>query len=71
MGYRLNRLEEPVFTAVSKAMLTEFGIHYRLESCDRFSSTDVPQLPSACGSRTSNEGLIHNDGFCQLYLTVN
>ena len=36
MGYRLNRLDEPVFIAVSKPLLTEFGIHYRLESCDRF-----------------------------------
>ena len=34
MGYRLNRLDEPVFIAVSKPLLTEFGIHYRLESCD-------------------------------------
>ena len=33
MGYRLNRLDEPVFMAVPKIMLTEFGIHYRLESC--------------------------------------
>ena len=33
MGYRLNRLDEPVLMAVSKALLTEFGIHYRLESC--------------------------------------
>ena len=33
MGYRLNRLDEPVFMAVSKPLLTEFGIHYRLESC--------------------------------------
>ena len=33
MGYRLNRLDEPVFMAVPKPMLTEFGIHYRLESC--------------------------------------
>ena len=33
MGYRLNRLTEPVFIAVSKLLLTEFGIHYRLESC--------------------------------------
>ena len=31
MGYRLNRLDEPVFMAVPKPMLTEFGIHYRLE----------------------------------------
>ena len=33
MGYRLNRLDEPVFVAVPKPMLTEFGIHQRLESC--------------------------------------
>ena len=33
MGYRLNRLDEPVFMAVPKPMLTEFGIHHRLESC--------------------------------------
>ena len=36
MGYRLNRLDEPVFMAVSKPLLTEFGIHHRLESCDLF-----------------------------------
>ena len=33
MGYRLNRLDEPVFMAVSKPLLTEFGINHRLESC--------------------------------------
>ena len=33
MGYRLNRLDEPVFIAVSKPLLTEFGNHHRLESC--------------------------------------
>ena len=33
MGYRLNRLDEPVFMAVSKPLLTEFGIYHRLESC--------------------------------------
>ena len=33
MGYRLNRLGEPVFMAGPKPMLTEFGIHDRLESC--------------------------------------
>ena len=33
MGYHLNRLDEPVFMAVSKPLLTEFGIHKRLESC--------------------------------------
>ena len=32
MGYCLNRLDEPVFIAVSKSLLTEFGIHLRLES---------------------------------------
>ena len=31
--YRLNCLDEPIFMAVPKLMLTEFGIHYRLESC--------------------------------------
>ena len=38
MGYRLNRLDEPVFMAVSKLLLTEFGIHHRLESCALFSA---------------------------------
>ena len=33
MGYRLNRLDKPVFIAVSKPLLTEFDIHQRLESC--------------------------------------
>ena len=36
MGHCLNRLDEPVFMAVSKPLLTEFGIHHRLESCDEF-----------------------------------
>ena len=33
MGYRLNRLDKPVFIAMSKPLLTEFGIHHILESC--------------------------------------
>ena len=33
MGYRLNRFDEHVLIAVSKPLLTEFGIHYRLEGC--------------------------------------
>ena len=33
MGYRLNCLDEPVFKAVSKPLLTEFGIHHISESC--------------------------------------
>ena len=32
MGYHLNGLDKPVFMAVPKPLLTEFGIHYRLES---------------------------------------
>ena len=35
VGYRLNRLDGPIFMAVSKRLLTEFGIHHRLESCER------------------------------------
>ena len=42
MQYRLNRLDEPVFMAVPKPMLTEFGIHYRLES-----SGNVSVMPNA------------------------
>ena len=34
MGYRLNRLDKPVFMVVSKPLLTEFGTHHRLESCE-------------------------------------
>ena len=33
MGYDLNCLDEPVFIAESKPLLTEFGINLRLESC--------------------------------------
>ena len=36
MGYCLNRLDEPVFIAVPKPVLTEFGILYKLESCALF-----------------------------------
>ena len=36
MGYSLNRLDETVLIAVSKPLLTEFGIHHRLESCVGF-----------------------------------
>ena len=43
MGYRLNRLDQPVFMAVPKPMLTEFGIHYRLENCEVFIFPDVNQ----------------------------
>ena len=40
MGYRLNRLDEPVFMAVSKPLFTEFSIHHRLESCEAAFKTD-------------------------------
>ena len=44
MGYHLNHLDEPVFIAVSKTLLTVFGIHTRLESCEStlgFASMDA------------------------------
>ena len=46
MGYHLNRLIEPVLIAVSKPLLTEFGIHHRLESCvcDTESERVIPQI---------------------------
>ena len=40
MGYRLNRLDEPFFMAVSKPLLTEFGIDHTLESCVGESESD-------------------------------
>ena len=45
MGYHLNRLDEPVLIAVSKTMVTDFGIHHRLESCDRLIDT-IPMITS-------------------------
>ena len=38
MGYRLNHLDEPDLIAVSKPLLTEFGIYHRLESWDGYTS---------------------------------
>ena len=51
MGYHLNGLDEPVFLAVSKPLLTEFGIHHELESC-------VTIYSVLCGqaSQQSNSG---------------
>ena len=34
MNYCWNRLDYPVFIAASKPLLTEFGIHDRLENCE-------------------------------------
>ena len=33
MGHRLSRLDEPSLIAVSKTLLSEFGIHHRFENC--------------------------------------
>ena len=44
MGYRLNRLDEPVLMAVPKPMQTEFGIHHRLESCEYHNFRSMSQL---------------------------
>ena len=35
MGYCSNCLDGPVLKAVPEPLLTEFGIHHRLESCVR------------------------------------
>ena len=52
MGYHLNRLDEPVFMAVSKRLLTEFGIHQRLESCARFFKQSAKIEIASCGDHT-------------------
>ena len=44
MGYHLNRLDKSVFMAVSKPLLTEFGIHHRLESCAEIQSLEMNQI---------------------------
>ena len=52
MGYRLNRLDEPVFMAGPKPMLTEFGIHHRLESCEPDPRREIFGMPFiTCGDR--------------------
>ena len=53
MGYHLNRLDESVFTAVSKPLLTEFGIHHRLESGES-SSYSVNKNTRFTRSRVTN-----------------
>ena len=50
MGYRLNRLDETIFMAVSKPMLTEFGIHYILESCEgSLVAVEIPECAHFAG----------------------
>ena len=69
MGYRLNRLNEPVLMAVPKPMQTEFDIHHRLESCAaNFSMTsitrDVYSLDISEVTRgTKNIGIQHIRAF--------
>ena len=62
MGYRFNRLDEPVFIAVAKPMLTEFGIHYRLESCD-----GLPLISSKCSQETQRFSAVFNPHLVQTY----
>ena len=51
MGYRLNCLDEPILIAVSKPLLTEFGIHHRLESCESVMSCYLVTMTSFCSQR--------------------
>ena len=65
MGYRLNRLDEPVFMAVSKPLLTEFGIYHRLESCElyEFNSKVCPFGTFAGSTVCSYISLCKDDNF--------
>ena len=58
MGYRLNRLDEPVFIAVSKPLLTECGIRLRLGSCVRQKKSQILYMhSSASGVRIKKPGI--------------
>ena len=46
VGYHLNLLDKPVFMAGPKHLLTEFGIHQRLESCVAFSTNAQSRFAS-------------------------
>ena len=58
MGYHLNRLDEPGFMEGPKPMRTEFGIHFRLETCvlSIAGSDPPPQLI-----------VVIRDDYCLLY----
>ena len=61
-GYHLNRLDEPIFIAVSKPLLTEFGIHLRLESCGSISITTAVQGHRwRCGCISSSPSSVVNE----------
>ena len=60
MGYCLNRLDEPVFLAVSKPLRTEFRIHHRLESCGHDSI--LLQAPTQIERQISAQGSLVGPG---------
>ena len=72
MGYHLNRLDEPVFMAVPKPLLTEFEIHYRLDFRELCSALFVGKervSTSSCFLQEFMIGLEHNSrGFLSDYL---
>ena len=43
----MNRLDEPVFMAGPKPLLTEFGIHHRLESCKWHTGPEISMVLQA------------------------
>ena len=48
VGYRLNRLDKPIFMAGPKPMRTVFGSHHRLDSCGIiFHSPENPAIASS------------------------
>ena len=60
LGYRWNRLFEPILVAGSKLLLTEFGILHILESCDGDSLISRCQVPTSFNSpqNVPNKSLI-------------
>ena len=65
MGYCLNRLDESIFIAVSKPLLTEFGIHHRLESCKPFQLANSDYLVGcafACDKREAAPRVLFGGG---------
>ena len=44
VGYRLNRLDGPIRVTMSKMLRTYFGIHHRLESCEKEHTSEQPAV---------------------------
>ena len=61
MGYYLNRLDEPVFMAGPKPMLTEFAINHRLESCARKEIEEARKYSLVFYAEVKND---HNSDCC-------